>query len=120
MSQVEVDARVKAIQEDLKNGIEVDREELIHNYGLTMDDYERSVERLNKEEMKRTTTQLPLKIKIAKVNENNQKDRINNLLINKLVVNKLIVNKLVVFTSKQEKIIWHDSYRTSHHPAVKL
>lgn len=72
MSQVEVDARVKAIQEDLKNGIEVDREELIHNYGLTMDDYERSLERLNKEEMKRTSTQLPLKIKIAKV-ENNQK-----------------------------------------------
>jgi len=75
MSQVEVDARVKAIQEDLKNGIEVDREELIHNYGLTMDDYERSLERLNKEEMKRTSTQLPLKIKIAKV-ENNQKERI--------------------------------------------
>ena len=75
MSQVEVDARVKAIQEDLKNGIEVDREELIHNYGLTMDDYERSLERLNKEEMKRTSTQLPLKIKIAKV-ENSQKERI--------------------------------------------
>ena len=75
MSQVEVDARVKAIQEDLKNGIEVDREELIHNYGLTMDDYERSLERLNKEEMKRTSTQLPLKIKIAKV-ENTQKERI--------------------------------------------
>jgi hypothetical protein len=72
MSQVEVDARVKAIQEDLKNGIEVDREELIHNYGLTMDVYERSLERLNKEEMKRTSTQLPLKIKIAKV-ENSQK-----------------------------------------------
>ena len=80
MSQVEVDARVKAIQEDLKNGIEVDREELIHNYGLTMDDYERSLERLNKEEMKRTSTQLPLKIKIAKV-ENSQKERIFLLMV---------------------------------------
>ena len=80
MSQVEVDARVKAIQEDLKNGIEVDREELIHNYGLTMDDYERSLERLNKEEMKRTSTQLPLKIKIAKV-ENSQKERIFLLVV---------------------------------------
>ena len=87
MSQVEVDARVKAIREDLKNGIEVDREELIHNYGLTMDDYERSVERLNKEEMKRTTTQLPLKIKIAKVNENNQKDRIINKQVNSKQIN---------------------------------
>ena len=93
MSQVEVDARVKAIQEDLKNGIEVDREELIHNYGLTMDDYERSLERLNKEEMKRTSTQLPLKIKIAKV-ENSQKERIFLLMVfigwNKNFLNKFL------------------------------
>ena len=74
-SKKPVMSKSQAIQDDLKNGIEVDREELIHNYGLTMDDYERSLERLNKEEMKRTSTQLPLKIKIAKV-ENSQKERI--------------------------------------------
>ena len=43
MSQVEIDARVKAINKEMETDAGVDKNTLICNYGLTPTDYERSM-----------------------------------------------------------------------------
>ena len=100
LSQVEIDARVKAINEELKHKnfkdatFITDKTELIHNYGLTTEDYERSVENSKKQEK----TLLPLRIKIAPTE--NSSDSTS------------ILSKKVSFTQESmfNYIILYDSY----------